>query len=286
MAHNPSAAPVLVPSLGAAPKWLSASDAAIPVMPMVAMKVIELTSNPNVSIAQLATVVSKDQVLASRVLGLANSASSGSMHRISTVTDAIVRLGIGAVRNVVVTVCFTSRMHDPKIYGPHGPKLVDHAIGTAYMARVVAERADADADEAFLYGLLHDIGKLVILKLAHDHKRRSGTAVPADELEATLTSHHAAFGGVTLRRLGLPEELDEPVTFHHDYAAAETRPREARIAYCANRLSHRYGFGCDPLDEDLLQDPAAADLGLDQAWLAETDDRAPGLFSIARQFLA
>ncbi|MFN8057729.1 MAG: HDOD domain-containing protein [Vicinamibacterales bacterium] len=107
--------------------------------------------------------ISKDQVLASRVLGLANSAYSGSMHRISTVTDAIVRLGIGAVRNVVVTVCFTSRMHDPKIYGALGPLLVDHAIGTAYMARLVADQSRRGRRRGpAIYGLLHDIGKLVI----------------------------------------------------------------------------------------------------------------------------
>ncbi|MFN8062185.1 MAG: HDOD domain-containing protein [Vicinamibacterales bacterium] len=275
-----------VPQARPTPKWLSGADAAIPVMPMVAMKVIELTSNPNVSIAQLSSAVSKDQVLASRVLGLANSAYSGSMHRISTVTDAIVRLGIGAVRNVVVTVCFTSRMHDPKIYGALGPLLVDHAIGTAYMARLVADKAGADADEAFLYGLLHDIGKLVILKLAHDHKRRTGQAIGQDELDEALSTQHASFGGFTLRRLSLPDELDEPVSCHHDYAAATTRRKEALIAYCANRLSHRYGFGCDPDETDLTGDAGFAELGLDAAWLAETDERAPGLFKIARQFLA
>jgi putative nucleotidyltransferase with HDIG domain len=269
----------------AVPVWLVATDSAVPVMPEIANRVIALTSDQNVSIAHLASAVSKDQVLASRVLGLANSAYSASQTHISTVADAIVRLGLASVRNIVVTVCFTSRMFDPKLYGPYGARLADHAIGTAYLARLLAGRARTDADEAFLCGLLHDIGKLVVLKLAHDHGRKTGHRVPTDEVEAAMADHHAEQGGFALRRLNLPDQLDEPVTFHHDYERAATRRREAAVTYCANRLSHRYGFGCDADGYDVLADPVAAELGLDEAWLGETDERAPGLFGIARQFL-
>lgn len=268
------------------PAWLAGFDAAIPVFPTVALKVIELASDDNVTTAHLANVLSKDQVLAARILGMANSAHSASLTTIRTVPEAIVRLGTSAVRNVVVTVCFTSRMHDPKIYGTHGPRLVDHAIGTAYLAHLLGDHAGLDPDDAFLCGLFHDIGKLIILKVAHDQKRRSGRAVAPDELEDTLRAHHAAVGGVALRRLGLPGELEEPVVFHHDFEQAPTRPREAALVACANHLSHRYGFGCDADGRDLLAEPAARELGLDAAWLEETDDRAPGLFRVAREFLA
>ena len=158
-------------------EWLKkADDTVIPMMPAVAHRVIELVSDPEVSIATIAALVSKDQVLASRVLGLANSAYCAPMQTVSTVLEAIVRLGTSAVRNVVVTVSFTSRMHDPRIYGDASRERADHAIGTAYVARLVAEKAGIDEDEAFLCGLLHDIGKLVVLKLAHDHGNKTGAA--------------------------------------------------------------------------------------------------------------
>src|SRR5918992_393051 len=139
-------------------EWLKkADDTVIPMMPAVAHRVIELVSDPEVSIATIAALVSKDQVLASRVLGLANSAYCAPMQTVSTVLEAIVRLGTSAVRNVVVTVSFTSRMHDPRIYGEAARERADHAIGTAYVARLVAEKAKVDENEAFLCGLLHDI---------------------------------------------------------------------------------------------------------------------------------
>ncbi len=285
VASLPIPAPNPLPT-AAAPSWLVGVDAAVPVLPTVALKVIELASNENVSTTQLANMVSKDQVLAARILGMANSAYSASLSTIRSVPDAVVRLGITAVRNLVVTVCFTSRMQDPKVYGRHGSQLVDHAIGTAYLAHLLADHAEMDADDAFLSGLFHDIGKLVILKVAHDHKRRSGTAVAPDELDAVIRSHHAALGGVALRRLGLPTELEEPVVYHHDFECAPTRRQETALIACANRLSHRYGFGCDVEELDLLSEPCAQAIGMDEAWLEETDARAPGLFKVARQCLA
>jgi putative nucleotidyltransferase with HDIG domain len=266
--------------------WLKkADDTVIPMLPAVAHRVIELVSDADVSISTLAGLVSKDQVLASRVLGLANSAYWGPMHRVSNVLEAIVRLGTVAVRNVVVTVSFTSRMHDPKVYGERGREHADHAIGTAYLARLVAEKTGSDLEEAFLCGLLHDIGKLVILKVAHDHTLRTKEPIPREELESAIIAKHAALGGLTLQRWKLPDAIIEPVNFHHDYTQADSRPRQTAVVYAANLLAHRYGFGCPANGREFLEDPVAEYLKLDATWLEATDVHAPGLYEVARQIL-
>ncbi len=89
-----------------------------------------------------------------------------------------------------------------------------------------------------------------------------------------------------LSRWQLPLSIQEPVLYHHDYARATVHPRAAMVCYMANRLSHRYGFGVPADDGDVTADPAFASLGLDAAWMADTDQRAPGLFEIARKMLA
>jgi HD-like signal output (HDOD) protein len=244
---------------------LAHPDAAIPMLPDFAHRVIDMVSDEDVSVAQLAAVASKDQVLASRLLGLANSAYFASMTEISTVQEAIVRMGTAAVRNMVVTVCFYSRMQDRNLYGERGKPLLEHGIGTAYMARLVAEWVGLDEEEAFMYGLLHDIGKLVILKAAHEVRRQTGAAV--------------------LRRWRLPSILDEPIVCHHDWTKATHEPRKAAVTYMANRLSHRYGFGCEADPVDLLPDPVCKELGIDQAWLDQTDRHAPGLVDVAKKIL-
>jgi HD-like signal output (HDOD) protein len=266
-------------------EWLTPQNTAIPVLPSIAGRVIELASDPDVSLVQLANLIGKDQVLASRLLQLANSAYCAPMQEIGTIPEAVVRIGADGVRNMVFTVCFSSRMYDPGIYGDQGRQVIEHGVGTAYVARMVAERADEDEDEAFLYGLLHDIGKLLILKLAYDYKRRSGVAVPLEEVAAALEERHATFGGITLKRWGLPASLEEPIRCHHDYAAASVAPRQAMVAYLADRLSHRYGFGCDPDAYNITGDPAFREMGLDAAWLTETDGRAQGLFDVASRSL-
>jgi putative nucleotidyltransferase with HDIG domain len=264
---------------------LNQPDAAIPTLPDFAHRVIDMVSDEDVSVMQLSGVVSKDQVLASRLLGLANSAYFASMSEISTVQEAIVRMGTAAVRNLVVTVCFYSRMQDRNLYGERGKPLLEHGIGTAYMARLIADRVGLDEEEAFMYGLLHDIGKLVILKAAHDVRRQTGQGVPEDVLEQVMSELHAAVGANVLRRWRLPSMLDEPIVCHHDWTQATVAPKKAAVTYFANRLSHRYGFGCVVDSSDLLLDPVCAELCIDQAWLDQTDRHAPGLVDVAKKIL-
>jgi HD-like signal output (HDOD) protein len=264
--------------------WLSGSQSlAVPALPDVAQRVVSLTSDPEIPVFRLSDLVAKDQVLASRVLAMANSAFSSPSMFISTIQDAVVRLGTGAVRNVVLAVSLTSRMQDKNVYGSRGRDLFDHALGAAYMARLVAADVDVDADEAFLCGLMHDIGKLVILKLAYDHNRAHDNKVTDEVLDQGLAERHAMMGGLALRRWHMPESVDDPVMFHHDFLSAPRRQREAAVCYLANRMCHRYGFGC-PKDDgnDLASDPVLDYLGFTPEWLVAADAKAPGLFGIAR----
>jgi putative nucleotidyltransferase with HDIG domain len=254
-------------------------------LPEVPTRVIAIASNPDITIAPLAQIISKDQVLTTRLLSLANSAYYSSSVDVSNVPQAIMRVGAVAVRNLAVTLCVTSRMNDRNVYGSDGPRLADHGLGTAILARLIADEAGVDADEAFLCGLLHDIGKMVILKWHFDHGKTSGAPLATEELDAVIREWHPEVAVRAFRRWGLSTELDEPVLWHHDYRRAKANRRMATVTYLANRLSHRHGFGCDADGFDPLQDPITHELGLDADWLAELDQTAPGLFAVARQTL-
>jgi putative nucleotidyltransferase with HDIG domain len=264
-------------------EWLTPQNTAIPVLPALAGRISEVARDPDLSLVQLANLIGKDQVLASRLLQLANSTYGAPMQKVGTIREAVLRVGADGVRDMVATVCFSSRMYDPRIYGDLGRLAIEHSIGTAYVARMVAEKAGEDEDAAFLCGLLHDIGKLLILKLAFDYRQRTGAVVPSEVVAAAIEHDHANVGAVTLKRWGLPASLEEPIRCHHDCKAATSNPREVMVAYVANRLSHRYGFGCDPDVYNIVGDPAFRELGLDAAWLSGNDGRAQGLFEVARQ---
>jgi len=264
--------------------WLRPDDLAIPMLPAQAHRVLQLVADPDVTITRLASVVSKDPVLATRVLGMANSALYGAMSPLRSVSDAVVRLGTRTVRNVVVTVSMHSQVKSPEVYGQEGARFIEHAIGTAYVAHMVAEQAREDVDEAFLCGLLHDLGKLVILRTAHDYQQKHKIVIRGNELQAALTDHHATCGALALQFWNVPPDVCEIVRHHHAFEQAGD-PQAAAVCYAANLLSHRYGFGCLPDGDAVLEDAVFAYLKLDAEWMARADVRAPGLFSAARQAL-
>jgi HD-like signal output (HDOD) protein len=109
--------------------------------------------------------------------------------------------------------------------------------------------------------------------------------VPDADLDVIMQEMHPHVGAVVLRRWRLPSMLDEPIVCHHDWQVAKVAPKKAALTYLANRLSHRYGFGCEPDGADLLADAVCAELKIDQAWLDQTDRHAPGLFEVARKIL-
>ncbi|MGC4082375.1 MAG: HDOD domain-containing protein [Vicinamibacterales bacterium] len=223
--------------------------------------------------------------MAANVVRLANSAFSASVTTITSLSDAVVRVGTRAVRQLVTASCLTSQLRNPRTYGSAAREMVDHSIGTAYLAWLVADRVDDDPDAAFLCGLLHDIGKFVILKLAHIDR-----PVPPAMTEARLTqciqARHAQVGGRALARWQFADEIRVPVTWHHEPGQAHGHLPQAAIAYAANRLAHRYGFGCSADADPLLDDPTFGKLGLDERFLAELDVKAPGLFEVARKIAA
>lgn len=265
--------------------WRGSFDSSIPMLPVLAHEAIVVAVDPDVTITTLAHVVSKDPALAMRVVHLANAAYCAPLLVVTTLTDAIVRMGTAAVRNLVIAACLASRGCDARVYGSGGRDQLDHAIGTAYMAHIVAERVSWNQDEAFLAGLLHDVGKLLLLKLAHDYGRWNATPVHRHEIDDVMNTEHAAMGALLLRSLQLPRHLIESVMWHHEPQAAPNHPREAEVVYFADRLSHRYAFGCDRDDPPLLDDTLCVRVAPTEEWIESIDSRAVGLYTVARRIL-
>lgn len=259
--------------------WARPEQAVIPMLPANVRELVQLALDPEVTARQMASAVGKDPVLAAQVIRMANTAGLAPGTEVTNISDAVLRLGTQAVRNVVVAGCLSAQLADPKIYGRRGRAIVDHCIGTAALASELAE-AYGTAGELFLGGLLHDIGKLLVLKLAHEygltHERPTDT-----EIEEVIAARHAQLGGWLAGRWEMPPALSDPISWHHDPDWAVDRTQVA-IVYAANRLAHRYGFGCEMETSDLLDDPVLQELGIDEARLAVLDATAPTKFEAIR----
>lgn len=262
--------------------WERTLDATTSMIPALAVEIARIAQDPDVSALRLTQVISKDPIMAANVVRLANSAFSASSTTITSLSDAVVRVGTRAVRQLVTASAITSSLRNPKIYGAAARDMVDHAIGTAYLAWLVADRVDDDPDTAFLCGLLHDIGKFVILKLAHEDHPTPASMTDA-KLAHCIAARHARVGGRALARWQFADQIRMPVMWHHEPGEAHGHLPQAAVLYAANRLAHRYAFGCSSDTESPLDDPIFSKLGLDAEFLAELDAKAPGLFDVARK---
>ena len=263
--------------------WRSEAGA-LPLKSRLLSDALAVALDDDVEARRLIRLVAREPVLTAAMLRLANSAAHSALRPASTVDQAVVRVGTRAVRSLVLSTCFAASGADPGQQAPDSD-YIEHGIGTACIAGLVATRVGVDADEAFVGGLLHDIGKLFLANLRRQFVRAGGPAPAASEEDVVMRARYALVGGVALAHWGLPDALCEPVRWHHDPLSAPRHQQTAAIVHVANRLSHRLGFGCpaDP-QEGPGDDAVCLTLGLTGAWIDEAAERAVVLFEAARQF--
>jgi HD-like signal output (HDOD) protein len=188
--------------------------------PVVAQRVLEVLEDPNFEIGTLQTLIEEDPALAARVLRVSNSAAFRTREPCGSIHDAIVRMGARAITEVVVSVAVMGTFADLK---GAGRTIRDHCAAVGGLMRVLAERkGSGGGNGVFLAGLLHDVGKLLLLQTEDDDYLRlvEGTLTTADEIHhREFAAHgydHAVLGGHVLRLWGVPEPLPRLVAWHHE----------------------------------------------------------------------
>ncbi len=256
----------------------------LPVLPEVAVRIFDEMRSPRVTAARMAEFIKKDPVLASSVLRIANSALYGGRTRISDLAFAIARVGLNQIRNLLLAMVLRSKMADPKVYGETGVALMDHGLAVAFGAGVVADTTGIAGSEAFMCGLLHDFGKLALIKSL----RESNAGNALDEAQnAFITEKHGAAGAMLARAWELPDIVSIVAEHHHEVEDAPdgAGPMVAAVAF-ANVLAHRLGLGEPARTEiDLHTHPAKRILDMDETQIEEVHDYLPGLFRTARSAL-
>ncbi len=231
--------------------WLLQYARDIPPLPRVAVQVANLVDQPTTSAAQVAQALSMDQVLTARVLKLANSAFYGAPRKISTVTDAIVMLGMRTIRNMTMAVsCFDLFDRDVNGYTSRRGDMWRHSLCCGYAAQHIAKLAKYSlSEEAFVAGLLHDIGKVLIsLRLAAEFEQvldrvveQKVTFVEAER--QILGFDHAQVGAAMTEQWNLPTQLVASIRYHHDPLSAPEPSKLTAIVHLADVLCITLGIG-------------------------------------------
>lgn len=182
----------------------------------------ELMSCDDVTVAQIAEVVSSDINMTAKLLQVANSAFFGLNRKVIDVREAIAFLGLNTVQHLCVALELMRTFENvPVMVQSLVDELHDRALSVAHIARdLVTDRTKAG--EAYVAGLLHDIGLLVIAaerpeQLLELRVKTMRTSLPLVEVEREiLGAHHADIGAFLLELWGLPYEIVEAVARHHD----------------------------------------------------------------------
>jgi putative nucleotidyltransferase with HDIG domain len=246
----------------------------LPPMPYVARRVMEIVNDPSSNAKALQEVISKDQGLSSQILKIANSALYACSRKIETLTDAIIMLGFNAIKSLSI-MSATKNLYKftrlGKVLGLKDKLMWEHSVGSAISARLLAQKINVGfVEQAFMGGLLHDIGKLVLLQKIPDvfddiveevyNTGRHFTEVEMEKLEFT----HAEVGAMLMKKWKLSEDFEEAIRHHHD-VSPDMNPCSPLVYFVdlANKLCHKLGIGfINEPDLDLSAEISTLMLGI------------------------
>lgn len=240
-----------------------------PVLPEVAARLIETTRNPNASVAEVAHILKGDPTLAAQLLRRANSAAYAAKIKAQTVCDAAVRVGIQGVRNLALEIALSMRIFRAEGYQPFADALRRHSVASAYLTGMVCRYAGINKEEAFLCGLLADMGLAVGLMVLGERTR--GLKRPdLSFVWPSLIEVHEELSARMATRWNLAPETALVLANHHRLTIdGEVHPMIA-VVMVSSGLAEKLGVRF-PSPPDATTVPMANLEREARAWLGLTD---------------
>lgn len=217
-------------------------------MPANVTRLMKEIDNPNVSIRALSELISLDQALASQVLQMSNSVSLGYPRSCSTLYEAVMHIGLGRLKTVLLASSATNMLKRRLSgYRLGEGELWHHSLVTAVVAEWLAQALGyPNTEEAYVSGLLHDIGKLFLDQFILndyativDYVQRYQMQLWQVE-EKLLGINHARVGGMIAERWNFPVRLVDAIRFHHVPSFARTNQQLPAIVNVANSFAADY----------------------------------------------
>lgn len=238
----------------------------LPSLPTLITQLLSVIGDPASSARDVSKLISTDQALTAKILKVANSAFYGFPRKIATIEFAVVILGYETVKNLALSVAVLKRFNrgnDHPLFDRQ--QFWEHAIGCGVAGRMLARKRDRKLEgEAFVAGVLHDIGKLILIEYFPGEFGEALECAKDDLLtiaeaeEKIIGVTHAEVGGWLAEKWKLPETLVQAIAHHHAPNAAEKPSDLLIITHLANALTrhNQIGSGGDRLGASLSPDVA------------------------------
>jgi putative nucleotidyltransferase with HDIG domain len=236
----------------------------IPSLPAVYSELTAALRAETTSLAQIEAIVAKDMGMATKLLQLANSAFIGVHGRVSSLRQAVSLIGVETVRTLTLSIHVFSRFDRNAAMAARLAELWEHSVHVATLAQRIAALQTGNkaiAEECFAAGLLHDVGKVILLgekpkeygEILTRLEREEAVSIDAVEVEV-LGCSHAQLGAYLMSMWGLPTSLVHAVAFHHSPSAAiEENFSPLTAIHCADALAHRTAEEYPHMDRGYLE---------------------------------
>ena len=219
----------------------------LPSLPAIYSELTAALRSETTSLRQIEEIIAKDVGMATKILQLANSAFIGAHGRVSSLQQAVSLIGVETVRTLTLSIHVFSRFEGKSALAGHLSALWDHSVCVASLGQRIAETETGNralAEECFAAGLLHDVGKVILLaektsEYSNLQKMRETDTRSIEALEIeTLGYSHAQLGAYLMSVWGLPTPLVRAVAFHHHPSnALENRFSALTAVHCANAIA-------------------------------------------------
>lgn len=266
----------------------------LPSLPTTVARILEMLDDPDVALSDVGEAIASDPSISMKTLRLVNSAYYGMRDEITSVEHAVSLLGMKVVRNVVLTASVFETL------GCDEGRLMQHSVAVAVGMRLLVKHAGADApfqntEEAFMYGLLHDVGKIILHQHMPDEMARVRESVAHDGVSPyaaevkILGFDHGQIGGELAERWKLQDPLTNAITYHHAPERCENETYRAKAAWVGlgDFVATSAGFPSydavpvqlpvEALNESHFDEPTLADIAKELSESRETIDELVSL---------
>lgn len=260
----------------------------LPTLPQFGIKFQEMM-NKGANMRKIGTFLKQDMAISSKLISVSNSVYYRGVVECTNLSQAISRLGLKDTKRYVDTICNRS------LYATKNKKFLrllerlwEHSLACAYASQVLDESLALGLEvDAFTIGLLHDIGKLLLLQVIGDlqKEKKIGDNIESSELLHTINTHHGKFGAALLKKWKFSEEFAKAAACHNNLEAADSISKDLLIVHFGNLMVKSMGF-CLSDQEDIQQEEidledteSARRLGLNAVMIDEFKQKVSGFMN-------
>ncbi|HEY3667872.1 MAG TPA: HDOD domain-containing protein [Polyangiaceae bacterium] len=237
---------------------LAAGSLELPLLPGVAMELTSAAAKEDVDARTIADMLKRDPALSAHVLRIVNSPVYSPRAQIVSLQQAVARVGVAKIREIALVIACKTGVFKAKGYEREIDEVFKHSIACALFAQEIARNTRNNVEDAFLCGLLHDVGRPVLLQALVGLLREARVHASQEAVLALVTELHESAGSALAKAWALPETVVTALAKHHSPdVAGESIP--VRIASLADAFAHKSSEG-ELTSEALSGHPALAAL--------------------------